>query len=373
MKTNQSFIFNKQTEEIKIVEKPQFIKELCGIIAKKTDKVLSLTEVKKMNNLSYAEIIQEFDNCFNKVTKGIYVVKLNDNNVLVCLLDKTIEDFQKVYKKIKSNNSNSKVEKAESNNTEVNLREKSKEIKVDKEMVKKNIKRAAIAVVASLSAMSLFACSSGVETKQVVPIDPNAQESIAVGDSRQYDTKELQQKIKTGKANVYGQEMIQDSSGNNIDWTNKRTDINESNHRKQVIEGGAHPTYCVNLGDEKTWEIGPNGYPEPPEEFKYRERVSVKAGMTPTESELAFANRVQRGWNISYVINNKTYTINGSDINGSRTVFLENGTPKGIELLNASSNDKSTNEQLLALAMGNDAWVQAIKGQAQIKDSLGTK
>ena len=319
-----------------------------------------------------------------------YLYSKENGNIVGCLLDKTIEDFYKLYNKTNKNTPQT-IQSQEStnniNNTKVRHFKLAKnpswwpkggQIKVNKQQFKKAIKATTIALAVSMVGMTSVACYTTPETKtNINQIDPNYQEKINIGDKRNYNEtiENYDYKLKKGLVNVYGQEMTLDSSGNVIDWTNKRTDINETNHGISAdgIKGGSHVAYTANIGDEKTWEIGPFGWPMPPEEFKYREKVTVKPGATPTEDELAFANRVQRGWTVDYVVNGVRYSVAGSDINGGRSIYLQDGTKTGKEILVASSNDKSTNEQLLALAIGNKAWTKAIKGQAKIRDSLGTK
>ena len=262
-------------------------------------------------------------------------------------------------------------------NNDVNNNKRRKN-KVNKQQFKKAIKATTIALAVSMVGMTSVACYTTPETKtNINQIDPNYQEKINIGDKRNYkeSIENYDYKLKKGLVNVYGQEMTLDSSGNVIDWTNKRTDINETNHGISAdgIKGGSHVAYTANIGDEKTWEIGPFGWPMPPEEFKYREKVTIKSGATIDEEDKAFVNRVQRGWTVDYVVNGVRYSVAGSDINGGRSIYLQDGTKTGKEILVVSSNDKSTNEQILALAIGNAAWTKAIKGQAKIRDSLGTK
>ena len=163
-----------------------------------------------------------------------------------------------------------------------------------------------------------------------------------------------------------GQELIKDNSGNIIDWTNKRTDINESNHNKQIVKGGTHTTYIVNIGDEATWEIGADGYPLPLEEFKMREKVTVKEGISQQPEVAKLINAIQSGWTIVYKVGEQYYKITGSDIKGKgRSVFSFTGK----ELLVTDSSDISTNEQLLTKAIGQ----QSLEAENNSGDTLGDK
>ena len=155
-----------------------------------------------------------------------------------------------------------------------------------------------------------------------------------------------------------GQELIKDESGNVVDWTNKNTDINKTNHSPQVLKGGTHFTYIVNKGDEATWEIGPDGYPMPLEEFKIREVVNIKEGVSILPKAKELINILQSGWTIVYKVGDQYYKINGSDLPGrGRTVCSFNDK----ELLTATEKDISSNEQLLAMAIKEQGKEDNIK------------
>ena len=102
MKTSQTFLYDESTGNIQYINKKQFISNIITKLSKDQKKVFSLDEVKKINNFTYKDIIQEFDTSFKKLEKGIYSLKLNQSKIiLICLLDKTTTDFEKFCKKNK--------------------------------------------------------------------------------------------------------------------------------------------------------------------------------------------------------------------------------------------------------------------------------
>ena len=100
MKTSQAFLYSNNGD-IQYIDKTRFIEELVIVINRKQKKIFNLSEVKKLNNLTYKEVIQEFDKCFIKLMSGIYFTKLNANIGMVCLIDKSVTDFEKICKKNK--------------------------------------------------------------------------------------------------------------------------------------------------------------------------------------------------------------------------------------------------------------------------------
>ena len=75
MKTSQAFLYSNNGD-IQYIDKTRFIEELVIVINHKQKKIFNLSEVKKLNNLTYKEVIQEFDKCFIKLMSGIYFTKL---------------------------------------------------------------------------------------------------------------------------------------------------------------------------------------------------------------------------------------------------------------------------------------------------------
>ena len=267
---------------------------------------------------------------------------------------------------------------------------KLRNLEVNKMLVKNYVRKAAVVGIAAVAGMSLFACKKA-ETplpKADIRIDVDAD----ISDGNKINEKEELTKgtnLKDKNGRYIHQESIKDEYGNIIDWNNKITEINDSNHTElSNIKGFINleasrkiycgmPCYAVNIGDEKNWEIGPNGYPNPPEELKERTPVTWKDGAKIPDNQMEFIKRTQMSWIISYQIDGKLYQISGSDRVGSgRTVYLvepgtdcDSGIPPKI-LMEVSNKNKSTNEELLIMCISNDDIVKQIKKGAPIKDSL---
>lgn len=239
MKVNQSFIFNMETEKVKMLEKSQFIKELIGIIAKKNNKVIDITEVKRLNNLSYKEIAEKYSNkVFTKLTVGIYCVKIDAKNILGCLIDKSIEDFKKIYEKsknkqVKDKNNILKHElshKIDSNKI-LNIKQgnavtidsldeqieankiisnKLRNMEVNKMLVKNYVRKAAVVGIAAVAGMSLFACK---KTEAPIPkADIRIDVDADISDGNKINEKEV---IVKGKLENLSIKNIQgDINGN---------------------------------------------------------------------------------------------------------------------------------------------------------------
>ena len=166
MKTSQTFLYDESTGNIQYINKKQFISNIITKLSKDQKKVFSLDEVKKINNFTYKDIIQEFDTSFKKLEKGIYSLKLNQSKIiLICLLDKTTTDFEKFCKKnkLKFGQEVEKLDNIEKNpqnqgiiynkDKSINniLKYKPKESKEELKMKNKNlIKKVAVASLAAL-------------------------------------------------------------------------------------------------------------------------------------------------------------------------------------------------------------------------------
>lgn len=99
MKTSLTFLYDNKTGNIQYIDKTRFIKEFCGSLSQKNNKIIDLQEVKKLNSSTYRDILKKYDKSFLKLSPGIQSIKLNQNTQLILLLDKTTEDFEKYCKK----------------------------------------------------------------------------------------------------------------------------------------------------------------------------------------------------------------------------------------------------------------------------------
>lgn len=99
MKTSLTFLYDNKTGNIQYIDKTRFIKEFCGSLSQKNNKIIDLQEVKKLNSSTYRDILKKYDKSFLKLSPGIQSTKLNQNIQLILLLDKTTEDFEKYCKK----------------------------------------------------------------------------------------------------------------------------------------------------------------------------------------------------------------------------------------------------------------------------------
>ena len=165
MKTSQTFLYDKSSGNIEFIEKSKFLKEIILIISKKNNKIFNIKEINQLNNCTYKEIIQKFNTYFNKLTTGIFAIKMNENISIICLIDKTIVDFEKFCKKNKlkygkevknlekitknTENLTKKVEKF--GNCDIIRNYKPKENREElKSMNKKLVKKVAVASLAAL-------------------------------------------------------------------------------------------------------------------------------------------------------------------------------------------------------------------------------
>ena len=91
----------------------------------------------------------------------------------MCLIDKTIDDFKKIYEKsqkIDNANNANRIDQIDSDNKSMlrNIQDWRK-TKMNKEEVKKVVKKAVVLIAASVACMSLFACGGKTETKMEYP------------------------------------------------------------------------------------------------------------------------------------------------------------------------------------------------------------
>lgn len=192
----------------------------------------------------------------------------------------------------------------------------------------------------------------------------NNEEKIDIGDKRNYNEtiENYDEKFKKGLVNAYGQEITQNAYGEVIDWTNKIEGFDKDHelHTQDDGDQGVHPYYYANLGDSKNWEIGSYGYPEPPEEFKMRPPLSdykdVLNGTNETKKKMVqqLIDMSSLSYGVAYKIEGKTYCI--MNIPMGRTVFLDGKDIHGKDdkiLMVVGKNDKSTNEELLALCLAD--------------------
>lgn len=242
---------------------------------------------------------------------------------------------------------------------------------MDIEYGKNNKKKILKFVLACIGIIALFVYTKPVKIIKMV-LEGNYQQSINnneekidIGDKRNYNEtiENYDEKFKKGLVNAYGQELTVGGVFREItDWTNKIEGLDKDHELHPLDDGdqGVHPYYYANLGDCKNWEIGPNGYPEPPEEFKMRAPLSdykdVLNGTNETKKKM-----VQRQIDLStqcygvyYKIEGKTYCI--MCIPMGRTVFLDGKDYHGKDdrvLMNVGKNDKSTDDELLALCIAD--------------------
>lgn len=156
MKTSQTFFYNEENGNIQYLDKRGFIGELCIVISKKDKNILCLDEIKKIYNLSYKDIVKKFEKVFKKLDTNIYGLKIQPKLGLICLIDKSTEDFEKYCKKNKLKfgqevtNINKKNLFTKEGKCDI-INYKPKESKEElKTMNKKLVKRVAIASLAAL-------------------------------------------------------------------------------------------------------------------------------------------------------------------------------------------------------------------------------
>jgi len=84
MKDSQALIYNKDSGEIKIIDKSQ----ICNLL-----KSFNIKE-----SMTYEEIAKKCN--FNKIQKGIYnLSSKNNSSQLICLIDITLKEFKNILKK----------------------------------------------------------------------------------------------------------------------------------------------------------------------------------------------------------------------------------------------------------------------------------
>lgn len=156
MKTSQTFFYNEENGNIQYLDKRGFIGELCIVISKKDKNILCLDEIKKIYNLSYKDIVKKFEKVFKKLDNNIYGLKVQSKLGLICLIDKSTEDFEKYCKKNKLkfgqevSNINKKNLFTKEGKCDI-INYKPKESKEElKNMNKKLVKRVAVASLAAL-------------------------------------------------------------------------------------------------------------------------------------------------------------------------------------------------------------------------------
>ena len=156
MKTSQTFFYNEENGNIQYLDKRGFIGELCIVISKKDKNILCLDEIKKIYNLSYKDIVKKFEKVFKRLDTNIYGLKVQPKLGLICLIDKSTEDFEKYCKKNKLkfgqevSNINKKNLFTKEGKCDI-INYKPKESKEElKKMNKKLVKRVAVASLAAL-------------------------------------------------------------------------------------------------------------------------------------------------------------------------------------------------------------------------------
>ena len=156
MKTSQTFFYNEENGNIQYLDKREFIGELCIVISKKDKNILCLDEIKKIYNLSYKDIVKKFEKVFKKLDNNIYGLKVQPKLGLICLIDKSTEDFEKYCRKNKLkfgqevSNINKKNLFTKEGKCDI-INYKPKESKEElKSMNKKLVKRVAVASLAAL-------------------------------------------------------------------------------------------------------------------------------------------------------------------------------------------------------------------------------
>lgn len=159
MKSSQTFLYNNLTGNIQYIDKTKFIKEILLINNKQPNKKqFSLQDISKYNNLTYKGLIETFNNLFKKLSNGIYICNIGKNMGIICLLDKTTDDFEKLCKKnnwkfgqeIKDINKDITINKEEQvYNNIINYRPKESKIEL-KNNNKKLLKKVAVMSLAAL-------------------------------------------------------------------------------------------------------------------------------------------------------------------------------------------------------------------------------
>ena len=226
MKSSKSFIFNEKNEEIKMLSKEEFkkwVKKYCKI----DETNYKLTQ-------KYSDIIKNYPDILRKLANGIYYKRISDNNILICLLDKNVEDFKIVYNKMtKSKEFGSKTKKTTRNIekssktkkiTDKSRKNKDKVVELDKETIikfrskkvdmkeiKKNIKKATIVGLAAVASMGLFACQQPkvIERPNIV-IDQDA--NLDNGEKIKADIEKIENEKKGEMVKADDETKIEEST-----------------------------------------------------------------------------------------------------------------------------------------------------------------
>ena len=229
MKTSQAFLYSNNGN-IQYIDKTRFIEELVIVINRKQKKIFNLSEVKKLNNFSYKEVIQEFDKCFSKLMSGIYFTKLNANIGMVCLINKSVTDFEKICKKnkwkfnkevkeiVEKNYKLGIIIKSENDKKICSIKNyKPKESKEELKMKnKKLIKQVAVASLAALMMIPNLTMTTEAKTQITVEM---AQEKLDFWkaekekEPRDYDIKDIEDSIQDW------QETLDDVKAGKVIWS----------------------------------------------------------------------------------------------------------------------------------------------------------
>ena len=142
MKSSQAIIVDKSKDQLKDLSKKDFIKYLkkyCNITPK-TEKG------KKVNleNITYKKILEYYKLFFTKEAEGIYSLSTDNENIdVVCLIDKTMKEYEENYEGKKEGGN--KIMKAK----------------------QKLVKRASVMALATVVGCGIFGCQK--KTEPIIP------------------------------------------------------------------------------------------------------------------------------------------------------------------------------------------------------------
>ena len=407
MKSSKVLIHNIKTGKINLTEKTYLITFLS-----KNDK----KKINELKNLTYKDIVKKYQTSFKQLSAGIFAIKIDKEQIIVCLIDKNLENYvnyckknkikyneedlkntEKVNKNAVKSSSNEKINdyikqgnnyKSENEyNTnwnkninpekyrKINKEEdeemkkerikKMREMKVDKNVVKRSVKKAVVVGISAVMGMSLFACKKAETINTYKPIQSDYVEQT-INESEQRATLDVKPFDLTPK--------VLDNSTGATNRPNMIKELPDHEIRNTYING---TEYFAKLEDEKDWPIGPHGWPEPPEEFKTRPLMKIKNGAVLDAEDQNFVDTARRGWTVIFKVGDTYYGYRGSDDywDGREIVRCEpnkNGIimPTDDIILDVDGSNKESFNELLGYIVTNDSLVNQITGGRKIKNSL---